>query len=120
MNLEFNIAIHVLTFLTKHKDEKFNSKELAELTCLNPVQLRRVVSVLSDQHYITTMRGKGGGYQSNQHTASVNLATLYQQFVLNKESKHKFIPEIHLVIAIFLNILLTQCQTTTMKKFNLS
>ncbi|MBU5271797.1 redox-sensitive transcriptional regulator HypR [Staphylococcus caprae] len=89
MNLEFNIAIHVLTFLTKHKDEKFNSKELAKLTCLNPVQLRRVVSVLSDQHYITTVRGKSGGYQSNQHTASVNLATLYQQFVLNKESHQR-------------------------------
>ena len=40
MNLEFNIAVHVLSFLTKHKNEKFNSKELAELTCLNPVQLK--------------------------------------------------------------------------------
>ena len=42
MNLEFNIAVHVLSFLTKHSEEQFNSQDLAELTCLNPVQLRRV------------------------------------------------------------------------------
>ncbi|HDC8845607.1 TPA: transcriptional regulator, partial [Staphylococcus aureus] len=32
MNLEFNIAVHVLAFLTKHHSEKFNSSSLAELT----------------------------------------------------------------------------------------
>ena len=44
MNLEFNIAVHVLSFLTKHSEEQFNSQDLAELTCLNPVQLRRVTT----------------------------------------------------------------------------
>lgn len=52
MNLEFNIAVHVLSFLTKHSEEQFNSQDLAELTCLNPVQLRRVTTTLNNQQYI--------------------------------------------------------------------
>ncbi|AKL93413.1 Rrf2 family protein [Staphylococcus capitis subsp. capitis] len=89
MNLEFNIAVHVLSFLTKHKNEKFNSKELAKLTCLNPVQLRRVVANLSDQQLITTVRGKDGGYKANQYTSTVNLAELYQQFVLARDNNQR-------------------------------
>lgn len=52
MNLEFNIAIHVLCFLEKHKSERYTSQTLAELTCLNPVQLRRVTNQLSQLDYI--------------------------------------------------------------------
>ena len=65
MNLEFNIAVHVLCFLAKHKDKHYSSTELAELTCLNPVQLRRVMSQLNNSNYIQTIRGKHGGYQAN-------------------------------------------------------
>ena len=46
MNLEFNIAIHVLAFLTKHNHQRYHSTALAELTCINPVQLRRVAALL--------------------------------------------------------------------------
>ena len=84
MNLEFNIAVHVLCFLAKHKDKHYSSTELAELTCLNPVQLRRVMSQLNNSNYIQTIRGKHGGYQANQHTAAITLAELYSQFVLDK------------------------------------
>ncbi|HCX2604487.1 TPA: Rrf2 family transcriptional regulator [Staphylococcus aureus] len=84
MNLEFNIAVHVLAFLTKHHSEKFNSSSLAELTCLNPVQLRRVTTQLVDLKMINTIRGKDGGYLSNDQSADVSLATLYKHFVLEK------------------------------------
>ncbi|MDN8894096.1 Rrf2 family transcriptional regulator, partial [Staphylococcus aureus] len=60
MNLEFNIAVHVLAFLTNHHSEKFNSSSLAELTCLNHVQLRRVTTQLVDLKMINTIRGKDG------------------------------------------------------------
>ncbi|HDN0892761.1 TPA: Rrf2 family transcriptional regulator, partial [Staphylococcus aureus] len=82
MNLEFNIAVHVLAFLTKHHSEKFNSSSLAELTCLNPVQLRRVTTQLVDLKMIDTIRGKDGGYLANDQSADVSLATLYKHFVL--------------------------------------
>jgi len=79
----------VLCFLTKHYKEQFNSHELATLTCLNLVQLRRVVSYLTDQHYITVQRGKVGGYHANERTAQVNLAELYPHFVLDKNNNQK-------------------------------
>ncbi|MHD0396370.1 redox-sensitive transcriptional regulator HypR [Staphylococcus simulans] len=80
MNLEFNTAIHVLTFLTKHADERFSSKALSELVCINPVQLRRVTGTLVEHGYIDTFRGQHGGYQANHQTAKVNLADLFQLF----------------------------------------
>ena len=58
MNLEFNIAVHVLSFLVKHDNQQFSSQSLAKLTCLNPVQLRRVTTVLNQYQFINTSRGK--------------------------------------------------------------
>ena len=84
MNLEFNIAVHLLTFLVKHSDERYSSGELAERICVNPVQLRRVTRRLNEQQYLVATRGKFGGYQSNQSTHDVNLADL---FVLFNEEK---------------------------------
>ncbi|SCU22851.1 putative transcriptional regulator [Staphylococcus xylosus] len=84
MNLEFNIAVHLLTFLVKHPDERYSSGELAERICVNPVQLRRVTRKLNEQQYLNATRGKFGGYQSNQSTKDVTLADL---FVLFNEEK---------------------------------
>lgn len=84
MNLEFNIAVHLLTFLVKHPNERYSSGELAERICVNPVQLRRVTRRLNEQQYLVATRGKFGGYQSNQSTHDVNLADL---FVLFNEEK---------------------------------
>lgn len=84
MNLEFNIAVHLLTFLVKHPDERYSSSELAERICVNPVQLRRVTRRLNEQQYLNATRGKFGGYQSNQTAHDVNLADL---FVLFNEEK---------------------------------
>ena len=67
MNLEFNIAVHVLSFLVKHDNQQFSSQSLAKLTCLNPVQLRRVTTVLNQYQFINTSRGKNGGYSANQY-----------------------------------------------------
>lgn len=90
MNLEFNIAIHVLAFLTKHADERFSSKALSELVCINPVQLRRVTGTLVEQGYIDTFRGKYGGYQANKKTAKVNLADLFQLFTAERTQGRLF------------------------------
>ncbi|MGW7831794.1 redox-sensitive transcriptional regulator HypR [Staphylococcus xylosus] len=84
MNLEFNIAVHLLTFLVKHPGERYSSGELADRICINPAQLRRVTRKLNEQRYLDATRGKFGGYQSNQSTSDVNLADL---FVLFNEEK---------------------------------
>ncbi|MBO1199594.1 Rrf2 family transcriptional regulator [Staphylococcus simiae] len=89
MNLEFNIAVHILAFLTKHQSERYSSNDLATLTCLNPVQLRRVSSQLVDLAMIETIRGKDGGYQATSHSKDISLGKLYQHFVLNKPTNQR-------------------------------
>ncbi|MEX2949405.1 redox-sensitive transcriptional regulator HypR [Staphylococcus warneri] len=89
MNLAFNIAIHVLAFLAKHNHQRYHSTELAELTCINPVQLRRVAALLTHYGYINTILGNGGGYQANDITNHVKLSDLYQSFVLDKRTNQK-------------------------------
>ncbi|MCE5090666.1 Rrf2 family transcriptional regulator [Staphylococcus devriesei] len=105
MNLEFNISVHVLSFLTKHNDEHFSSQELAELTCLNPVQLRRVTTILTNHGFITTLRGQRGGYRANDTTPTIKLSTLYQMFVVEKtKSQRIFTGSEHSHCAISRNI----------------
>lgn len=89
MNLEFNIAVHILSFLVKHAHQQFSSQSFAKLTCLNPVQLRRVTTVLNQHQLIETSRDKNGGYSANHLTSSVKLSLLYRTFVLEKESQQR-------------------------------
>ena len=74
MNLEFNIAVHVLTFLSKHSSQRFSSVELSSKVCVNPVQLRRVMSKLLEEGYITTQKGKYGGYRINGNVLDTPLS----------------------------------------------
>ncbi|MGV3128011.1 redox-sensitive transcriptional regulator HypR [Staphylococcus simulans] len=95
MNLEFNIAVHLLAFLTKHADERFNSKTLSELICINPVQLRRVTGKLIEHGYVETVRGKYGGYQANETTRSANLADLFNLFTADRSQGRLFTGNTH-------------------------
>ena len=66
MNLSFNIAIHVLTFLTKHSNERFSSDALAEKVCVNAVQLRNVARIWKQHDYLDVHGGKAGGYKASK------------------------------------------------------
>lgn len=84
LNLEFNIAVHVLTFLSKHSYEKFNSTELSEKVCVNPVQLRKVMSRLLENNYIIAEKGKYGGYIVRDNALDISLGELFRLFTVNK------------------------------------
>ncbi|WP_323704305.1 redox-sensitive transcriptional regulator HypR [Mammaliicoccus sp. Dog046] len=80
MNLEFNIAVHALTFLSKHSTERYSSSELAAKICVNPVQLRRVMSKLLEEGYVITTMGKYGGYSINGNGLTIQLSALFKLF----------------------------------------
>lgn len=84
MNLEFNIAVHVLTFLSKHSSERFSSVDLASKICVNPAQLRKVMSKLLENNYITTQKGKYGGYSANGYILDARLSELFRLFTASK------------------------------------
>ena len=90
MNLSFNIAIHVLTFLTKHSNERFSSDVLAEKVCVNAVQLRNVARILKQHNYLEVHRGQAGGYQANNKTANANLGHLYLLFTEGRDKGRIF------------------------------
>lgn len=80
INQQFNIAIHVLVFLGKHSNEKFSSSELSELVCVHPVQLRKVMRLLSSNELVQTKHGKKGGYTSIQGSLNISLAKVFVIF----------------------------------------
>ncbi|MCI5775118.1 MAG: Rrf2 family transcriptional regulator [Aerococcus sp.] len=80
MNLYFNIAIHVLTFLLKHAGEQFTSEALAELICVNPVQLRNVMRELVAAGYVSSKKGKAGGYAVSESLGGLPLSELFDLF----------------------------------------
>lgn len=90
MNLSFNIAIHVLTFLTKHSNERFSSDALAEKVFVNAVQLRNVARILKQHDYLDVHRGQAGGYQATKKTASANLGDLYLLFTEGRDKGRIF------------------------------
>ncbi|QHW38329.1 Rrf2 family transcriptional regulator [Staphylococcus ursi] len=80
MNLEFNIAVHVLAFLNQHHGEVFNSQALAGNVCVNPVQLRRVMSKLQQEVYVKVVRGQKGGYLTTEDGPAIKLEALFRLF----------------------------------------
>ena len=90
MNFEFNVAVHLLTFLAKHDDEQFSSKQLATLVCVNPVQLRRVSKPLLEKQFITSTQGQRGGYKANEKTKKVKLSELFQLFQSTKSTRRLY------------------------------
>lgn len=80
MNLYFNIACHVLTFLFKHRGELFSSQEIAKRLCVNPVQLRQVMRVLVKEGYVSAKKGKYGGYSAVKDSGELRLSVIFRLF----------------------------------------
>lgn len=80
MNLQFNIALHALTFLSKHEGKSFSSTKLAELICINSVQLRNVMRILAANELVISRHGKNGGYTAVEGTRDVNVSEIYHIF----------------------------------------
>jgi len=74
------MAVHILIFLSKHHEEQFTSTEIAESVCVNPVQLRRVLSILNQQELIYSKKGKSGGYAAIESCEDIVLGDLYRLF----------------------------------------
>ena len=90
MNLQFTIAVHALAYLTKHKDQSFPSSSLAELICVNPVQLRLVMSKLAHEHLAETRAGKYGGYSAIPDSANIPLSRIFELFRVREADSRIF------------------------------
>ncbi|WP_165496217.1 Rrf2 family transcriptional regulator [Alloscardovia theropitheci] len=80
MNLHFTIAMHALAYLAKHHDSSFSSSQLAELICVNPVQLRTVMTQLVHNDLVIASPGKFGGYKSIENAQEIQLSLIFNLF----------------------------------------
>ena len=78
MNSNFTLAIHSLTYLALQPDHMSSSDALAESACVHPVRIRRVLSILKKNNFITSKEGTGGGFIFSLQPSDVTLWDIYK------------------------------------------
>jgi Rrf2 family protein len=76
-NTRFSTALHVLTLLATHPDEWISSDYIAGSICINPVMVRREISILSEAGFVKSRKGKDGGSKLNKNPEEIVLGELY-------------------------------------------
>ena len=91
-NTRFATIIHILTLLAKNPDEWINSDWIASSINVNPVIVRKEMSVLQEQGWVISRKGKEGGSKLNIPSDQITLAELYgtvkNSEVLGKKNLH--------------------------------
>ncbi|MDB5145040.1 MAG: Rrf2 family transcriptional regulator [Mucilaginibacter sp.] len=78
MNGQFQIAMHILTLLTKQPDELLSSGYIAGSININPVLVRKEISNLRSYGLIDSKEGKDGGYTLGRPAQKITLADVYK------------------------------------------
>ncbi|RIV16434.1 RrF2 family transcriptional regulator [Mycoplasmopsis gallopavonis] len=79
---DFMIAIHGLTLIA-HKKKFLNSSELALNLCVNPVRVRKVMSLLLKKKILVSIKGKMGGYNLALNPSNITLAEILEALNFN-------------------------------------
>ncbi|MEF3303036.1 RrF2 family transcriptional regulator [Paenibacillus sp. GYB003] len=77
MNSEFTIAVHSLVYLAYRPDRMATSDTIARNVNTHPSRLRKVMSCLRKQGFVSTKEGTGGGFILVRSPETVTLAELY-------------------------------------------
>ncbi|BCB03945.1 RrF2 family transcriptional regulator [Bacillus sp. KH172YL63] len=78
MNSNFTLAIHSLTYLALQMDRMSTSDAIAESAGVHPVRIRKVLSLLKKQGFITSKEGTGGGFIFIRELSEINLWDIYR------------------------------------------
>ena len=76
-NTRFATALHILTLLADSEDEWLSSEWIAGSINVNPVVVRKELSVLIKEGLVQSRKGKAGGYALVKKSADVTLAEVY-------------------------------------------
>ncbi len=77
-NARFATLIHILTLLAKSPDQWLTSDWIAESIGINPVVVRRELSVLQKLGWVVGKKGKDGGAKLQVSGADITMADIYQ------------------------------------------
>lgn len=76
-NTRFATAIHIMTLLTQCPQEWLTSEWIAGSINVNPVVVRKELSVLREAGLITSRQGKVGGSQLTKNADSISISEIY-------------------------------------------
>ncbi len=77
-NTRFATIIHILTFLAKNSGQWISSDWIAESIQINPVIVRRELSVLQEMGWVISKKGKEGGSMLQASSCEISLADIYK------------------------------------------
>lgn len=77
-NTRFATIIHILTILATKMGEWINSEWIAGSININPVIVRKELSILQEQGWVISRKGKEGGFMLNTSSENISLAELYK------------------------------------------
>ncbi len=78
MNGRFQIAIHIMTLLSRANDELLSSEYIASSINTNPALIRKELSNLRINGLINSKEGKNGGYSLAKAADFVRLSDIYK------------------------------------------
>ncbi len=76
-NTRFATAIHIMTLLTDSPQEWLTSEWMAGSININPVMVRKELSVLKEAGLITSRQGKVGGSQLAKNANEIRISDIY-------------------------------------------
>jgi len=76
-NTRFATAIHIMTLLAKSPQDWLSSEWIAGSINVNPVIVRKEISVLREAGLIVSKQGKEGGSQLSKNAESITISEIY-------------------------------------------
>jgi Rrf2 family protein len=77
-NTRFATAIHIMTLLAKSPQEWLTSEWIAGSISVNPVIVRKEISVLREAGLIASRQGKEGGSQLARNAEQISISEIYK------------------------------------------
>ena len=77
-NTRFATAVHIMTLLAKSPQEWLTSEWIAGSINVNPVIVRKEISVLREAGLITSRQGKEGGSQLGRNAEMITISEIYK------------------------------------------
>ncbi|MBL1223436.1 Rrf2 family transcriptional regulator [Chryseobacterium sp. L7] len=91
-NTRFATAIHIMTLLAKSPQEWLTSEWIAGSVNVNPVIVRKELSVLREAGLIISRQGKDGGTQLARNADQISISEIYKSVkntdVLGKKNQN--------------------------------
>src|SRR5690554_7608010 len=76
-NTRFATIIHILTLLAKFPNQWLSSDWIAESISINPVMVRKELSVLHKLGWVVSKKGKEGGSMLHVSSCEISMADIY-------------------------------------------